>query len=42
MLPCKIQQKVEREKHLIDFAKNVSIIFQNSNTIVLLFIIITH
>lgn len=25
VLPCKVQQKVEREKHLIDFSKNVSI-----------------
>lgn len=25
VLPCKIQQKSEREKNLMDFAKNVSI-----------------
>lgn len=27
VLPCKIQQKTEKEKHLIDFAKNVSTFF---------------
>ncbi|VVC25717.1 Protein kinase, ATP binding site,Protein kinase domain,Serine/threonine-protein kinase, active site,Myosin [Cinara cedri] len=26
VLPCKIQQKVEREKHLIDFAKNKGLV----------------